>query len=172
MHLGQAKAGASAIPFPHVVAHREGGANRTLGVVLVGGWNPEDGHEPVALDLGYRPAEGLDDLAKLAHRRTEERVDVLRVERLGERRIPGQVGEQHRDELALAGCPATRGRTHRWGQVSERRAVVMSAIAVAVRLTPCNARNAATRSSTSSTVSPPRSTSSSQSSAVMTAAPS
>ena len=109
MHRRQQDPAAIPVPAHEVLPHGERRANRSLGVVLVRDRHPEDRHEPVALHVGDRPAERLDDDDELVHRRPQEGVDLLGVERLRERRVPRQVGEQHRDELALADERAARG---------------------------------------------------------------
>ena len=114
VHLRERQASTALIQSLDVVAHGQRGTHRSFAIVLVRGGNAEHGHEPVALDLGYGAPERLDDALELEHRRAQERVDLLGVERLGERGIPREVGEEHRDELALArargGRPAGRRR--------------------------------------------------------------
>ena len=79
----------------------EGRADRAVGIVLVGGGNAEDGHEPVAHDLRHGPAVVLDDQSQGRHPRPDDRVDLLRIKRGGEGGVAGQVGEEERHELPL-----------------------------------------------------------------------
>ena len=176
VHLREEDARATGVQRTDTVPHIERRAHRTLRVVLVGHGHAEDGHEPVALDLRHGAAIGLHDRLELGHRRAQEAVDLLRIERFRERREPRQVGEQHGNELPFAPTPA-RGPATGGGcvrrQLAEGRIALFarSASAVDVRPMPGRSRNARTRSRTSSIVSAPRSTRRSKSGAVTTAAP-
>ena len=81
--------------------HAQRGAHGALGVVLVGGGRAEEGDDGVADDLVHPPAEGVD----VGHQPLEAPVDevlhLLRVARLGERRVADQVREEHRDDPTL-----------------------------------------------------------------------
>ena len=98
---------------PHAarVGQGQAGANRALGIVLVGVGHAEDGHEAVAHDLRDCAAVLLDDQAQLGHPRPDGAEHVLRVEALGQRRVAGKVGEEDGDDLAFrAGLRLAAGR--------------------------------------------------------------
>ena len=88
----------------------ESGTDRTLPVVLVSGLRAPDGHDGIADELlehpavvGHHGTGGL-EIASL------QVADILRVERLRERREVLEVDEQHRDEAALGREPLLRSR--------------------------------------------------------------
>ncbi len=110
------------------VADRECRAHSALGVVLVGRRRAEQRHHGVADELLHRPAMPLELLAQLLVIRTEDRLDVLRIELLGLRRESDEVGEQDRDDLALApGFHASAGARRRSPARPSRRAAAGSA---------------------------------------------
>ena len=74
-----------------------------LGIVIVRGGHPEDGHEAVAHDLRHRAPVFLDDEAEVGHPRSDGAIDLLRVEGLGQGRVARQVGEEDGHDLALRG---------------------------------------------------------------------
>ena len=93
-------------------------AHGPLGVVLVGGGNPEDADHGVADELLHHPAVGLD--LGPGHRGVgrEHLVDVLGVGGLRGRGEPDQVAEQRGDDLAFLGdgpgrSAEGRGALHR-----------------------------------------------------------
>ena len=91
---------------------REPGADRPLGVVLVGGRDPEDPDHGVADELLDHPAVALDLVAGDREVGVQHPVDVLGVSRLGRGREPDEVAEQRGDDLALLGDrPRARGRS-------------------------------------------------------------
>ena len=61
----------------------------------------EDRHDRVADELRNRAAVPLEDRAQVGVVRLQEPLHVLGIHSLGARREPHQVGEQHRDDLAL-----------------------------------------------------------------------
>src|SRR5439155_12497929 len=79
----------------------KGRAQRALGVVLVRGGRAEQREDPVAGQILHGAAEGLrrayDPRDGLAH----DDLHLLRVEALGERGRPDEVGENRRDHLAF-----------------------------------------------------------------------
>ncbi len=81
--------------------HRNGRADRALGIVLVCDRSAEDRHDGVADVLVDRPAVALDLVRERAEERRQDPPEVLGVEALGERRGAGDVGEQHRDQSAI-----------------------------------------------------------------------
>ena len=90
------------------VADRERRANRALGIVLVRDRRAEHRHHRVADELLHRAAALLELGAQPLVVRPQDRLDVLRVERLGARGEADEVGEQHRHDLALAPHQRTR----------------------------------------------------------------
>ena len=109
---GEARAGGGLdvrVDLLHRGLHREAGADGTLGVVLVGDRSTEHGHDVVADVLVHRPAVAHDLLPKPAKRAVDERLHRLRVEPLGDGRVAGEVGEQHRRLAPLLGQRATTG---------------------------------------------------------------
>ncbi len=85
----------------------EPGADRALGVVLVGDGSPEDGHDRVADELLDGPAEPLDVGLHPLVVGAQRRPHVLRVGPVGAAGEPDEVDEQHGDDLAL--LPRGRG---------------------------------------------------------------
>jgi len=83
--------------------HAKRGKNRSLGIVLMGLWSPENCHDGVT-------DEFLDCPTKSLKLRTQSRLigmqataDVLRIVAFGGCREADQITEQHRDHLALLG---------------------------------------------------------------------
>jgi hypothetical protein len=72
-----------------------------LGVVLVRDGRAEDRHHRIAHELRDRAAVPLEDRAQVGVVRLQEPLHVLGIHPLGARREPHEVGEQHRDDLAL-----------------------------------------------------------------------
>ncbi len=70
-------------------------------VLLLGLVQAEDGHHRVADVLLDHAAVRRDVLLPALEVRVDDRADVLGVERLGHHREVDEIGEQHRDELAL-----------------------------------------------------------------------
>ena len=93
-------------------ADRERGAHGPLGVVLVRDGGAEERHHRVADELLDRAAERLELAAQPLVVGAEDRLDVLRVERLRMGREADEVGEDDGDDLALAAChgPSLRRR--------------------------------------------------------------
>ena len=94
-----------------VVEHGEGGADGTLGVVLVGAAQPEDGHHRVADELLDLTAVLLDDAAPPGEVGVDDRAGVLGVEVVGEEGEAHQVGEEDGDEPALLHLARHQGLT-------------------------------------------------------------
>ncbi len=96
--------------------HAQGGADRPVGVVLVGDGCAEEGDDGVAEDLVDATAECFD----LGDERLEVGVDEaghgLRIEVLGERGVADEVGEQHGDD-----APFLDRDRHILGRLSARR---------------------------------------------------
>jgi hypothetical protein len=94
---------------------RQRGPDGALGVVLVRDGRAEDRHHRVAHKLRDRAAVPLEDRAQVGVVRLQEPLHVLGIHPLGARREPHEVGEQHRDDLALLAegtCfPIERGAT-------------------------------------------------------------
>ena len=90
------------------VADRERRADRALGIVLVRRRRAEERHHRVADELLDRAAVPLELGADALVVGAEDRLDVLRVERLRARREADEVAEDDRDDLALAARCACR----------------------------------------------------------------
>ena len=88
------------------VADGKRGANGPLRIVLVRQRRPEERHHGVADELLDRSAVAFELGTQPLVVRAEDRLDVLRVERLGARGEADQVGEEHRHDLALAASRA------------------------------------------------------------------
>jgi len=83
------------------VPNRQAGANRTLGVVFVRHRSSEDRHHRVADELLNRATSPLELAAQTRVVRRKGRAHVFRVELLRARSEANEVGEEHRDDLAL-----------------------------------------------------------------------
>ena len=88
--------------FDGELADREGRADGALGVVLVGGGRAEERHHRIADELLDGAAVAFELRRDAFVVRPENRLHVLRVERLGARREADEVAEDDRDDLALA----------------------------------------------------------------------
>ena len=97
----------------HRLLHAQGGADRALGVVLVGHRRAEQGHDVVADVLVDGAAVALDLLAQAPQEALDHRLEGLGVEALGHRGVAGEVGEEDGDLAALLGGAA--GRRGGWG---------------------------------------------------------
>ena len=87
---------------------RERSADGALGVVLVRGRRAEERHDRVADELLDGAAVALELGADALVVGAQDRLDVLRIHRLGLRREPDEVAEDDRDDLALAARCAPR----------------------------------------------------------------
>ena len=83
------------------VPDRERRPHRPLRIVLVRDRRPEQRHHRIADELLHRAAEPLQLRTQPLVVRAQDRLHVLRVELLGTRGEPDQVGEQHRDDFPL-----------------------------------------------------------------------
>ena len=79
--------------------HSECGPQRTGRVVLVRDGDAESRHHRVADELLDRSAFGFDLVAHRVRERLEDVLQVLGVELFSERRRPGEIREEHGDEL-------------------------------------------------------------------------
>jgi hypothetical protein len=84
-----------------LLTDRQRGPDGALGVVLMRDGRAEDRHHRVAHELRDGAAVPLEDRAQLGVVRLQEPLHVLGIHSLGARREPYEVGEQHRDDLAL-----------------------------------------------------------------------
>ena len=89
------------VELAHRRLHADRRAHRALGVVLVRDRRAEDRHHVVAHVLVHPASDALDLLAQTAQAPVHERLDRLGIEALGDRRVAGQVGEQHGDRAPL-----------------------------------------------------------------------
>jgi hypothetical protein len=107
------------LPLLHdPVADGYGRAHGALWVVLVGHRCAEDRHDGIADELLDRAPVGLEIGSQLIVVRGQERLDVLRIERVGARGEPDEVGEDHADDLPFAPDP----RRHRRESTMRRSA--------------------------------------------------
>ena len=120
------------------VADRERRADGALGVVLVRDRRAEDGHHRVADELLDRAAEALELGAQARVVGPQERPDVLWVELLGARREADEVGEEHRDDLALLARLLGRDGERRAAVRAESGVSSVLAAALATGLHQCN----------------------------------
>ena len=90
------------------VTDRERRADCALGVVLVRGRRAEERHDRVPDELLDGAAVALELRAHALVVRAQERLDVLRVDRLGPRGETDEVAEDDRDDLALSARCAPR----------------------------------------------------------------
>ncbi len=96
-------------------------------IVLVDPGNAEDGEHGVADVLAHRPSVTLDGAADDVEEPEHDRAQRLRIELLAERRVVGDVGEQHRDDLPLIG--GSRGAERGTAVLAELRLLGHAAIA-------------------------------------------
>ena len=82
--------------------HLEGSQHGPPRGVLVRQRRPEQGHDPVASELGDGALVAVNGLHHPRHRALHHRVDLLRVHALAVRRRPDRVREQHRHHPTLA----------------------------------------------------------------------
>ena len=100
----------------------ERGPNGPLGIVLGCCGRPPHGHDRVADELLDGAAVERDDPPAGLEVAREQLAHLLRVSRLGQRREPDQVREEHRYEPALGRRRLTRGGSgRRGGRVRSRR---------------------------------------------------
>ncbi len=99
------------------VAHAQGGADRPMGILLLGCAHAEHGHHGVADELLDDAAVGLDVLVPAQEVGVDDRADVLGVELLRQHGEVDEVGEQDGDELALLGD----GAADELGALGEQR---------------------------------------------------
>ena len=83
------------------VAHLDRGAHGAERVVLVHDRDAEDGHHGVADELLDAAAMALHDRLHPLEVACEERAQAFGVERLAQRGRPGEIAEQHGDDLPL-----------------------------------------------------------------------
>ena len=116
------------------------GADRPLGVVLVGHRGPEHRHQRIADDLVDRAAEPLDDLTHLAHAAVDHGPHLLRVGALRERREARQIGEHDGHPAPLAFDALAAARRWRRARVAGGTACPAEAKSRRVLLTARGAR--------------------------------
>jgi hypothetical protein len=109
----QVELGMGGVELRHGIEARQGRADGSLGVVLVGAGRAEEHEDRVADELGHRSAEGLELAADARVVDPQHLVDVLGVHDLRARGEPDQVAEQRRDDLALLRDPGADGRRER-----------------------------------------------------------
>ncbi len=90
------------------VADRKRRADGALGIVLVRDGRAEHRHHRVADELLDGAAALLELRSQPLVVRPQDRLDVLRIERLGARREADEIGEENRDDLPL---PSHRSRS-------------------------------------------------------------
>ncbi len=114
------------------VAHRQRGSDGEVGILLARATQPEHGHDGIADELLDHAAVGLDQRVPSCEVLVDERADVFRVERPRQHGEVDEVGEQHRDELALLALEpglqlssslAQRGQRRRDHRLAERGAL-------------------------------------------------
>ena len=91
-----------------LVDQAQPGAHRALGVVLVRRRHAEHAHDGVADELLDGAAVRLDDPPRRAVVAAQQRVDVLRVVALAQRREPDDVAEEGGDDAAFLGASRLR----------------------------------------------------------------
>ena len=121
MHLGERHAVGCLIQIAHVIPDRQSRPHRPVRIVLMQDRDAEHRHEPVPHDLGNGPAEVSCQLHERRHGWPKESIDLLVIERFGERRVAGEVGEQHGNELAFAVLRDDRRTRPPRGHVVTRR---------------------------------------------------
>ena len=105
------------------VLHPQRRPDRPFGIVLVGDGRAEQRHDAVTEQLVDASAEVVDVGDQPFEARFDEQLDVLRVEVLGQRGVPHEVGEHDRDDAALLGRDArtSGGRAARGAEAGPRR---------------------------------------------------
>ena len=88
--------------------HVQRDAQRSLGVVFVCDRCPEEGEQRVACELLDIALIASDEAAESRDDGVDDLEQLLRVEAVGERGEPGDVGEKRRDEAPFLGELATR----------------------------------------------------------------
>jgi len=83
------------------ILHLERRPHRAQGIVLVHLWNPEDGHDRVADELGDGAAVALDDVLHPREVSGEEGAQRLGIGRFAKRSRAGDVAEENRYGLSL-----------------------------------------------------------------------
>ena len=111
---------ALAVRLLHRLLHGEPGANRALGVVLVGDGRAEHAHHVVADELVDGAAVALDLLPEAAKRPIDHRLDRLGIHLLSRRGVSGEVGEDDRRLAPLLGRGLRRRGTRRRGRRASR----------------------------------------------------
>ena len=103
----------------HGGLHGQGGVAGAQGVVFVGQRRPEEGHDTVAQHLVHRTLEAVHGVHHAMQGGVEELLGGFWIEILDQLGRVFDVGEQHRDLLALALQSAARGQDLlgkiRWG---------------------------------------------------------
>ena len=93
------------LDLPAVVGHRlldvERRVRGTRRVILLGHRRSEHGHQPVPGVVGHGALVPVDALSHEGEAAAHDLVYGLRVQPLGERRVAGHVGEEHRDVASL-----------------------------------------------------------------------
>ena len=87
------------VELGEALAHRDRGAHRSLGVVLVHAGHAEDRHDRVARVLLDGAAEGEDLLGHLLEERGEQGADLFGIVAGGQLGGAGEIGEEHRHQL-------------------------------------------------------------------------
>ena len=121
----------------HVVAQLDRGAHRAQRVVLGRHRDPEDGHHRVADELLHRAPVALEHAASRLVVAVHQGTQRLRIGALADRRRPGQVAEEHGDDLAH--LTRRRGDGERC-PTRRAEAEVVRALATALRRTSPRAR--------------------------------
>ncbi len=109
------------VDLVHRALHREAGAHRALGVVLVGDRRAEDGHDVVADELVDGAAEAGDLVAEAPERAIDHRLERLGVHPLGDGGVAGEVGEEHGRLAPLLGAGCQHREARGRAQAASRR---------------------------------------------------
>ena len=97
----EAEGGIGRVELADRLADRDRSAHAALGVVLVGQRGAEEGHDRVADELLHGAAVALELGLQAGVVRRQHPAHVLGVELLGAAGEADEVGEEHRDDLAL-----------------------------------------------------------------------
>ncbi len=122
--------------------HRQARPDGPLRVVLVCDGSAEHRHDGIADELLDRAAISLYALARARVVRGEARLNLLRVGRLGRRREPDEVAEEHGDDLPLPGSSGGGSLRKRSAAVRAERKLAREILAA------CGARRHARESTT------------------------